>query len=40
MASRYKISLKEALRSLLVSSPRTKKLNGREKKKVRGRWSN
>lgn len=33
MASRYKISLKEALRSLLVSSPRTKKLNSREKKK-------
>ena len=33
MASRYKISLKEALRSLLASSPHTKKLNSRNKKK-------
>lgn len=33
MASRYKISLKEALRSLLASSPHTKKLNSRDKKK-------
>ena len=33
MASRYKISLKEALRSLLASSPYTKKLNSRDKKK-------
>ena len=33
MASRYKISLKEALRILLASSPHTNKLNSRDKKK-------
>ena len=37
MASRYKISLKEALRSLLASSPHTKKLNSRDKKKKK-KW--
>ena len=43
MASRYKMSLKEALRSLLASSPHTKKLKGRHthtQKKGRGRWNN
>ena len=33
MASRYKISLKEALCSLLAISPHTNKLNSRDKKK-------
>lgn len=33
MASRYKISLKEALHGPLASSPHTKKLKGRDKKK-------
>lgn len=42
MASRYKISLKEALHGPLASSPHTKKLKGRDKKKKKGRgsWNN
>lgn len=43
MASRYKISLKEALHGPLASSPHTKKLKGRDKKKKkkgRGSWNN